>query len=159
MPVLDPRNVTFLLNDLVRLLRLDFERRMTEQPVSVTPAEARVLAHVAREGTARQNVLAERLGIGPMSLTGFLDRLEAAGLVARTGDPTDRRAKLVSLTPEAGPVIETIARLGEETRRLAREGIADADWTLFSEVLGRAVENLQRSREVARRAAREGEGA
>ncbi len=142
----DPRNVSFLVNDLARLIRLEFERRVAAEPISITPAEARVLAHVARLGSARQNVLAERLGIGPMSLTGFLDKLEATGLVARVGDPSDRRAKLVTLTPAAGPVLETIRRVGAETRALARADIGDADWEVFVDVLGRAVDNLARAR-------------
>lgn len=146
MTALDPRSVAFLANDLARLTRLEFERRIASEPISVTPAEARVLAHVARIGSARQNVLAERLGIGPMSLTGFLDRLEAAGLVTRSGDPSDRRAKLVALTPAAAPVLETIRRVGAETRALARAGVPEADWALFLEVMGRAVDNLTRAR-------------
>ncbi|TPE53904.1 MarR family winged helix-turn-helix transcriptional regulator [Amaricoccus solimangrovi] len=140
---IDPNNASFLVADLARLMRLEFERRIAEEPISVTPAEARVLAHVARGGTTRQCVLAERLGIGPMSMTGFLDRLEAAGLVARVPDSRDRRAKLVSLTEAARPVLATIARTGEAARARARGDIPEEDWRRFQEVARRVIANLR----------------
>lgn len=143
---IDPGSASFLVGDLARLMRLEFERRIAEEPVAVTPAEARVLAHVARGGQTRQHVLAERLGIGPMSLTGFLDRLEAQGLIARIADPRDGRAKLVALTEAAGPVLATIARAGVSTRATARSGISEADWVRFQDVTRRAIENLRRAR-------------
>lgn len=144
---IDPGNASFLIGDLARLMQLEFERRIAEEPVAITSAEARVLAHVARGGRTRQHVLAERLGIGPMSLTGFLDRLEAEGLITRVLDPRDRRAKLVTLTDAAGPVLARIARAGVAARATARAGIDEQDWTLFQDVARRAVENLRRARD------------
>src|ERR1700731_4431170 len=41
--------------------------------------------------------LSERLLIRPPSVTGVVDRLERAGLVERTGSPTDLRAKQIGL--------------------------------------------------------------
>merc|ERR1712078_54659 len=40
---IDPGSASFLVGDLARLMRLEFERRIAEEPVAVTPAEARVL--------------------------------------------------------------------------------------------------------------------
>lgn len=142
---IDPGSASFLIGDLARLMRLEFERRIAEEPVAVTPAEARVLAHLARGGQTRQHVLAERLGIGPMSLTGFLDRLEARGLITRVCDARDRRAKLVTLTDAAGPVLARIARAGIAARATARAGIGEEDWILFQTVARRAIENLRRT--------------
>lgn len=139
---IDPASLNFLINDLARLIRSEFERRIAEERLAVTPAEARVLAHVARGGSTRQHLLAERLGVAPMSLTGFLDRLEAAGLVARVPDPDDRRAKRVGTTPAAEPVLETIGRIGAEVRAAARGDIAESDWALFYETARRAAANL-----------------
>lgn len=146
-PTIDPKGLAFVIHDLARLMRGEFEQRIAREAIPVTPAEARVLAHVARCDAARQNVLAERLGIAPMTLTGFLDRLEAQGFVTRSGDPADRRAKLVSLTPGAAPILAAIARAGAETRAVAREGVGEADWLTFQEVARRAAANLSRRRD------------
>jgi DNA-binding MarR family transcriptional regulator len=56
----------------------------------------------------RQTDLSERLLIRPPSVTGALDRLERAGLVARGGSATDLRTKLVSLTAKGRQLVERV---------------------------------------------------
>jgi len=56
----------------------------------------------------RVSVLSERLLIRPASVTGVVDRLERAGLVAREGDPTDHRAKFVRLTKLGRQLVERV---------------------------------------------------
>lgn len=143
---INPDAINFVVNDLARLIRAEFERRIAAESLALTPAEARVLAHVARFGRTRQHLLAEGLDLAPMSLTGFLDRLEAAGLVARAPDPDDRRAKRVAVTPAAAPVLATIVRIGAEVRAAARGDIPEADWLRFHETARTAAGNLGRAR-------------
>ena len=90
--IVDPKGFGFLITDLSRLIRAEFDRRIGETGLGLTAGEARALSHVARAGGSRQSVLAEKMGVEAMTLTGFLDRLEARGLVERTTDPSDRRA-------------------------------------------------------------------
>ncbi|TMM49301.1 MarR family winged helix-turn-helix transcriptional regulator [Sulfitobacter sabulilitoris] len=146
---IDPDSLGFLTGDLARLMRAAFEREIDRGAVPVTSAEARVLAHMARCGATRQNKLADRLGVAPMSLTGFLDKLEQAGLIARGTDPSDRRAKIVTLTPAADAVLEQIAQAGDRARTLARRDISDADWALFRDVALRLRGNLEQARRAA----------
>ncbi len=152
MPI-DPDSVNFVLTDLARLFRGEFERRVAEARLGVTPAEARVLAHVAREAPIRQHVLAERLGVAQMSLTGFLDRLEAAGLVERLCDPEDRRAKLVRPTPAAGPVLEGVATIGAAIRATARGAMSDAEWNAFRATATKVRDTLAATRGLRTRGA------
>jgi MarR family 2-MHQ and catechol resistance regulon transcriptional repressor len=56
----------------------------------------------------RVSVLSERLLIRPASVTGVVDRLERAGLVAREADPTDHRAKFVRLTKAGRELVERV---------------------------------------------------
>ncbi|HEV3142584.1 MAG TPA: MarR family transcriptional regulator [Gemmataceae bacterium] len=56
----------------------------------------------------RVSVLSERLLIRPASVTGVVDRLERAGLVARESDPTDHRAKFVRLTKLGRQLVERV---------------------------------------------------
>ncbi len=44
------------------------------------------------------------------SMTAAVDRLEKKGLVVRTPAPSDRRAKVLELTPEGRRVVETVFR-------------------------------------------------
>ena len=61
------------------------------------------------------------MNIEPMTLVGFLDRLEGAGLVVRQPQPGDRRAKLVSPTRKAEPLIRRIEEIAQAVRRQATQ--------------------------------------
>jgi DNA-binding MarR family transcriptional regulator len=56
------------------------------------------LSHLARAPAETQLALAQAIRYDKTRLIGLLDELEAAGLISRTPDPADRRARIVSLT-------------------------------------------------------------
>jgi len=143
---IDPDSIGFLINDIFRLTRSVFEREIEAANLEVTSAEARVLAHMARCGATRQHLLAESLGMTPMSLTEFLDKLEAAQLVRREADPEDRRAKIVTLTPSAGDILAQIAQAGERAERKISEGLCPDDWQTFRSIGLQLRANLSRPR-------------
>lgn len=116
-----PEAIGFLIVDVARLLRAEFDRRSAD--LGLTPAEARTLSHVARSGPVRQSVLAERIGVEAMTLSACLDRLEAQELVQRTPDPSDRRAKLVDTTGAAKPVLDEIFAVSAGMRTDMTAGI------------------------------------
>ncbi|MEV6067139.1 MarR family transcriptional regulator [Nocardia sp. NPDC052001] len=88
-------------------------------PLGLTPAQARALRTLSRAAEPlRMSDLAERLGIVPRSATTVVDALEAAGLLTRTPDPTNRRATLVELT-DAGRTLLT--RMSEARVQAARD--------------------------------------
>lgn len=114
-----PDSFNFLMIDIARLIRGEFERRVTDAKIGVTAAEARVLVHAARRGPVQQNVLAESLGMRRMSVTGFIDRLEKAKLVERVTDRQDRRANIIRLTEKADKVLDAVLRIGQEVTAVA----------------------------------------
>ena len=57
-----------------------------------------LLAIISGAGTT-QSELAEHVGITGPTLVHHLDRMEAAGLVARQTDPANRRVRTLALTP------------------------------------------------------------
>lgn len=116
----------FLLVDAARLLRRAFETALADAGLGLTPGEARALHHASNAGGVRQSLLAERMGVEPMTLVGYLDRLEAAGFVERVPDPSDRRAKLVRPTPSAAVVIDRIRQIATDVRSHATRGLSDA---------------------------------
>lgn len=97
--------------------------RRTQQadlaPLGLTPAQARALRILSHaDEPLRMSALAERLGIVPRSATTVVDALEAAGLAARTTDPDNRRATLVTLT-ESGH--DALTRMAAARRKAARD--------------------------------------
>jgi DNA-binding MarR family transcriptional regulator len=57
--------------------------------------------------------LSERMMVSNGNVTGLAERLVAQGLLDRRPSPSDRRAHLVSLTPEGRRVFRTMARTHE----------------------------------------------
>ena len=91
------------------------------KPFDITFAryEALMLLHFSRRQSLPMSVLGSRLQVHQTSVTNAVDRLEAAGLVARAPHPTDRRATLVELTPEG------LALAEEATAALNEQVFAD----------------------------------
>lgn len=135
----NPDTFGFLVTDVARLYRAEIDRRITDAGLEITPAEARTLVHAARNGPVRQAVLAERMGIEAMTLSGHLDRLEERGMIRRVADPDDRRAKQVHLTDAAGQVLDAIHRISGAIRGAVAETVAPDEW----DGLNRALKNIR----------------
>lgn len=114
---------SLMIVDIARLLRRRFEAALTEIDTGLTVAEARTLAFIWRNPGQRQAALAERMFVEPMTLVGYLDSLEKAGLVVRTVDPTDRRAKLITLTDDADPILAKIEKAIDQVHADALGGV------------------------------------
>ncbi|MBS9721553.1 MarR family transcriptional regulator [Tianweitania sp. BSSL-BM11] len=132
---LDPDSFGFLVTDFSRLLRNEADQRFKEAGCDMTHGEGRVLAHASRAGTVRQNVLAERMGIEAMTLSGHLDRLERRGLVKRIPDPVDRRAKLISVTEAADVLLDAVRDVSIGIRTDLAAEFPEEDWQHFTAML------------------------
>lgn len=55
-----------------------------------------------------QAALAAKIGADKTRIIGTLDELQAAGLIARKPDPADRRARLLSITPDGSRVRQSV---------------------------------------------------
>lgn len=108
-----PSSSDTVLASSLRLSVLRLARRMRAEraDTSLTLSQLAALATLERQGplTPRELAAAER--VQPPSMTRLLASLEGAGLVLRTGHPTDGRQVLLT-TSEAG-----VALLREDRRR------------------------------------------
>lgn len=96
----------------------DFQRRLdanlAERGVQGIRARHRkVFMHLARDGASRSVDLAGKIGVRPQSMMKTVHELEDLGLVSRAADPTDSRAKLVTLTPKGRAFIDELSRSTE----------------------------------------------
>lgn len=138
----NPESIGFIISDVARLMRAAFEREVADAGFGLTKGEARTLVHAARAGSIRQNALAERMGLEPMTLCAYLDRLEARGLIARATDPDDRRAKRVKLTQAAEEVLKRTRKVSETLRATAAQGFSPDEWNDFFEKMKRVRDNF-----------------
>jgi DNA-binding MarR family transcriptional regulator len=128
-------SIGFLIVDLARLFRQEFEREVAAEGFEVTAGEARTLLHLSYCEGVRQSVLADRMRVEPMTLSNFLDRLEARGLIRRLPDPRDRRAKQVEIAEAARPLVERIHALAARVRAHAVRGLSQAEMEAFRRTL------------------------
>jgi len=137
----DPdKSIGFLVNDVQRLLRRNFNRRA--QTLGLSQSQWQVLAHLARREGMNQVTLADILDIQPITLVRQIDRLQEAGLVARRPDPDDRRAVQLYLTPDAQPLLDQMWALAVEARADALAGVSEKDQEALIETLCRIKRNL-----------------
>ena len=136
------RNFGFLLNDVARLLRTVYDRRIRE--LGLTRAQWWVLTHLFRADGITQTELAEVLEIEKPTLGRLLDRLEAKGWVRRTHDARDRRVWRVRLTKEVEPALRTMRAIAAELRRDALAGLSAAERERFVDSLLAIKSNLLR---------------
>jgi DNA-binding MarR family transcriptional regulator len=134
------KGVGFLLVDVSRLLRRDFDRRV--RGLALTQVQWRAIAHLLREEGINQAVLADRLDVAPITLGRLIDRLEAAGWVRRADDPVDRRASLLFLTPKAGPIIDEMQAHASDALEAAMAGLGSSARRQLVKALERIKQNL-----------------
>src|SRR5512136_999519 len=98
----------------------DFRRFMDETDLSFS--QINILMRLLHGGSAGVSEIGERLGVTNAAASQAVDRLVQLGLVERTEDPQDRRAKKLALTPEGRRLIEQ----GIQIRSKWVEGLTDA---------------------------------
>ena len=124
-------SIGWLLGDVGRLLRKLIDRRLGG--IGLTRAQWQALGNMRRCGPMTQAALADVLEVETATTARLIDRLEAAGWVARRPDPHDRRVKLVSLTEKAEGILEEVGEIGQKLQddMLADLGIEERE-TLFA---------------------------
>lgn len=91
-------------------------------------ASAWPIVMIARLGdSARPGQVADAVGIEPPSLVRIVDQLVAAGLVLRQDDPSDRRAKTLTLTAEGKRMAERLEKALVPFRRELFKDMPQAD--------------------------------
>ena len=100
----------------------------------ITVPQFRLLVILHSRGPLKQATLAEQLGVTPSTASRMIDRLVAAELVARLGNPSSRREFVIDLTGEGARLVRVVtqkrrreiaaivAKMPESTRR----GLVDA---------------------------------
>jgi MarR family transcriptional regulator, transcriptional regulator for hemolysin len=92
--------------------------------------------------TVNQTELADRIGVEQPTLGRVLRDLEAEGLIVRTAVSGDRRAKRISLTDTAKPLMREINGIQERVRAQLLNGIAAKDLTVCMTVFAKILSNI-----------------
>ncbi|UXS02531.1 MarR family winged helix-turn-helix transcriptional regulator [Agrobacterium tumefaciens] len=140
---LEKDSLAFLLNSSARMLNTAFERRIADAGLGLTPGEARALLTVAIIDGSKQSDIAARLGIEPMTICAYIDKLQSLDLVERQQAPNDRRSKRIVLTENADEMLKAVRQEIDQLLRQATQGLSEADIATFRNCLQALRENLQ----------------
>src|SRR5258708_37237281 len=109
--------------------------------VGLSLAKLAALHHLTEAGESLPlGQLADRLSCVKSNVTQLVDRLEADGLVSRTGDPNDRRSRLAVLT-DAGRIAYS---KGSEIQKQTEAELFGVLTSTESETLHELLAKLQR---------------
>jgi DNA-binding MarR family transcriptional regulator len=101
-----------------------------------------VLATASRGSCSNQAAIAESTGLDRTVLTYLIDDLEKAGLVVRTADPHDRRARRVSLTDAGAARLEELSARMREVEGQLLAGLPAEDAEQLRSIVTRAAQSL-----------------
>jgi DNA-binding MarR family transcriptional regulator len=96
------------------ITRLARRLRNQRADLSLTATQLSALAALDQHGPLTPGALAEHERVQPPSMTRVLAALEEKGLVASSAHPTDRRQKMVEVTPAAHAMLVADRRAREE---------------------------------------------
>lgn len=136
------RNFGFILNDVARLMRTAFDRRV--KALGLTRSQWWVLNHLFRNDGVTQSELADLLEIEKATLGRLLDRMEQKGWVRRENHAGDRRAKRVFLTQEVEPALKALRTAAADLRRDALGELSLDQQAQFVDTLLTIKANLSR---------------
>jgi MarR family transcriptional regulator for hemolysin len=98
------------------------------QPFDLTEATWLPLVYIARASTPpRQKDLAASMFVDNSSVVRLLDNLEKAGLIQRKEGETDRRAKIILLTPRGKAIADRVETVARRIRTDALAGLSEKD--------------------------------
>jgi DNA-binding MarR family transcriptional regulator len=97
----------------------DFRKFMDETGLSFS--QINILMRLLHGGSTGVSEIGEQLGVTNAAASQAVDRMVKDGMIARTEDPQDRRAKKLALTPKGRALIEQ----GIEIRSQLVEGLTE----------------------------------
>ncbi len=106
--------------ELTMLLGRDSAEQL--ERIGLTESRAHVLWELGQRGPCKQQALAAALRVSPRTITSLIDGLVETGFVTREPHPRDRRASLVTFTPQGKAASRALKKAH---RQLARQLFGD----------------------------------
>jgi len=140
VPKTGAQSVAWLIPDVARLMRRNFDRRV--RALGLTQAQWRAIAHLSLDEGINQAELAERLEVKPITLARLIDRMQHAGWVERVADESDRRASRLFLTQSVQPILEELNTHAEAAVSDLLKQVGKADRRILVQALQQMKRNL-----------------
>ena len=130
----DHEHFSHALHTAARMWRTALDRRMRELGVSQTGWLT--IAYIAKAATPpSQAELAALVQVEAATMVSTLDRLEKSGLVERVPSDSDRRVKLLKVTPDGRAIYEKVRAKADAMRAELLNRIDPKKLSITTEVL------------------------
>ncbi|MDE7046252.1 MAG: MarR family transcriptional regulator, partial [Acetatifactor sp.] len=133
-----------IVSQIKRLSDRIFERILAKQNIDAfNGAQGRILYVLWQEEHISLKELADRTGLAPTTLTSMTDRMEAAGLLRRVPDKSDRRKTLLALTEKARGLEKDYREVSAQMTGLFYAGFSEKEMEMCETLLLRIYANLK----------------
>lgn len=103
--------------------------------LGITPVQYGILQMVHNHPGFDQRTLARNIALDTSTTAGVVDRLEARGVLTRNASPSDRRMRLLSLTPAGEQLLRDAIPRMEKTQQLILAPLSPAQQAEFMHLL------------------------
>jgi DNA-binding MarR family transcriptional regulator len=103
------------------------------------------LFHIHRMGTSGVTDLGEHLGVTSAAASQMLERLAQQGLILRSEDPSDRRAKQIVLTDKGLQVLQESMRSRQNWLYNLAAALSDSEKETITAAMNVLIDRAQRS--------------
>lgn len=134
-------SVAFLIAKTRNILKNEFEKEL--KPYGISYAQRVILIRLSEKDALTQKELAQDTYFEQSNMTLMLDKLEQKGLIKRIPKENDRRAYLVTITPEGLKLRETLVALGDRVIEKAFRGVEQHQKEELAHLLQTLYSNLQ----------------
>lgn len=128
------------ISTVMRRMRVFGERRLAQHDLGF--AEQLVIMYLAMKGESNQEAVARHFSLDKGSIAKTVAKLEARGLLVRKVSESDRRAKTLSLTPEAFALIDEMGAVSAELHEGMYAGLGAEEVAQFEATLAKIAENI-----------------
>jgi DNA-binding MarR family transcriptional regulator len=114
----------------------------TRDQLGISQGELKILLRLTR-GARSQGDIARTLLVSTGTMTNQLDKLEAAGFVVRSPDPTDRRGKLVEMTAMGRATLDNYVNVQAKRERQLVSGLSSQEKNELNILLRKLLASLR----------------
>jgi len=127
------RYTCFKLNNVMRKIQRYYEIALT--PFGLTPVQFYIFSILHEEDGIKFKDLAAKANLDGSTVTGILDRMEAADFVIKKADPEDRRTLRIFLTEKSQRIAPEVMHNADQLETKLTQLIGIQDFNTFSKVL------------------------
>ena len=132
---------------LIKLLhnRLEKQANNTLRRNDLTMMQISVLMELQKAEQKQHSMkeLERTFCVAQSTVVGIISRLEQKGFVEALGDASDRRIKVVHITPAGEACCREAAGYMAEAEHMLLHGFSEEEKAIFNQLLARAAENMK----------------